>query len=314
MDQIALTVENGIATVAFARPDRLNAFTDTMEEELLEVLDRIDADDAVRVVVLTGQGRAFCAGMDLSDSSEAFTLWRTSETAPAGTTFDVPGEDLPVRRDGGGRVVLRLFDLDKPVIAAINGPAVGVGATILLPCDVRLAANDARFGFVFNRRGFVPESCSTWFLPRVVPMQTALEWVYTGRVFGADEALAKGLVRDVYTADQLLPAAYALAREIADNTAPVSTTLARRMMWRMLGAQHPVIAHTAETMGINLRGVSRDARDGIAAFLEKRDPVFVDRVPEDVPDVLAHFPAPEFDAADLATAPGSGTTSSARPR
>lgn len=305
MEHIDLQVEDGIATLRFARPDRLNAFTDTMEAELIEALDAIDADPEVRVVVLTGEGRAFCAGMDLSDSSDAFRLWRTSDTAPEGAVFDVPGEELPMRRDGGGRVVLRLFDLDKPVIAAVNGPAVGVGATILLPCDIRLASEKARFGFVFNRRGFVPESCSTWFLPRVVPMQTALEWVYTGRVFGADEALAKGLVRDVYAPDDLLPAAYALAREIADNTAPVSTALARRMMWRMLGAPHPVVAHTAETVGINLRGVSRDAVDGIAAFLEKRDPVFVDQVPADVPDVLAHFPAPHFDQADLSRAIGA---------
>ncbi|MDQ6523445.1 crotonase/enoyl-CoA hydratase family protein [Nocardioides sp. LHD-245] len=313
MEHVTLRVEDRIATLSFARPDRLNAFTDTMEAELIEALDAIDADDEVRVVVLTGEGGAFCAGMDLSESSDAFTRWRTSPSAPEGTVFEVPGEELPMRRDGGGRVVLRLFDLDKPVIAAVNGPAVGVGATITLPCDVRLASERARFGFVFNRRGFVPESCSTWFLPRVVPMQTALEWVYTGRVFDADEALAKGLVRDVYAEDELLPAAYALAREIADNTAPVSTALARRMMWRMLGAEHPVVAHTAETIGLNLRGVSRDARDGIAAFLEKRDPVFTDRVPADVPDVFASFPAPEFDPAALSVARTSESASPGTP-
>ncbi len=299
MEHVALTVADQIATLSLARPDRLNAFTDTMEAELIEALDRVDADPEIRVVVLTGQGRAFCAGMDLGDASAAFERWRTSETAPEGTVFDVPGQDLPVRRDGGGRVVLRLFDLDKPVIAAVNGAAVGVGATMLLPCDIRLASEKARFGYVFNRRGFVPESCSTWFLPRLVPVQTALEWVFTGRVFDAVEAHAKGLVRDVYPEEDLLPAAYALAREIADGTAPVSTALARRMMWRMLGAEHPVVAHTAETIGLNLRGVSADAQDGVAAFLEKRDPVFSDVVPGDVPDVLAHFPAPVVDPADL---------------
>jgi len=299
VEHIALAVEDGIATIRFDRPDSLNAFTDTMEVELIEAFDAVDADPEVRVVVLTGTGRAFCAGMDLSASSEAFQEWRTSPSAPPGTSYDVDGQDLPVRRDGGGRVVLRMFELDKPIIAAVNGPAVGVGSTITLPCDIRLASETARFGFVFNRRGFVPESCSTWFLPRVVAMQTALEWVYTGRVFGADEALEKGLVRTVYPAAELLPAAYALAREIADNTAPVSTALARRMMWRMLGAEHPVIAHTAETLGINLRGVSADARDGIAAFLDKRAPVFTDRVPDDVPDVLAAFPAPSFDPTHL---------------
>lgn len=300
MQHISLDVDDGIATVRFDRPDQLNAFTDTMESELMEAWDRVDADPAVRVVVLTGAGRAFCAGMDLSESSTAFESWRASETAPPGTTYDVPGQDLPVRRDGGGRVVLRMFDLDKPIIAAINGPAVGVGATITLPCDIRLASEEARFGFVFNRRGFVPESCSTWFLPRVVPMQTALEWVYTGRVFRAQEALDRGLVRSLHAPDDLLPTAYALAREIADHTAPVSTALARRMMWRMLGAEHPVVAHTAETLGINLRGVSDDAHDGIAAFLEKRAPLFTDRVPDDVPDVLAAFPAPAFDPSHLA--------------
>jgi len=299
VEHIALTVEDGIATIRFDRPDSLNAFTDTMEAELIEAFDAVDADPEVRVVVLTGNGRAFCAGMDLSASSDAFREWRSSPTAPAGTSYDVPGQDLPVRRDGGGRVVLRMFELDKPIIAAVNGPAVGVGSTITLPCDIRLASETARFGFVFNRRGFVPESCSTWFLPRVVPMQTALEWVYTGRVFGAAEALEKGLVRTVYPADELLPAAYDLAREIADSTAAVSTSLARRMMWRMLGAEHPVIAHTAETLGINLRGVSADAHDGIAAFLDKRAPVFTDRVPDDVPDVLAAFPAPSFDPTQL---------------
>ncbi|MBC7632527.1 crotonase/enoyl-CoA hydratase family protein, partial [Aeromicrobium sp.] len=289
--QVSLTVDDGIATVRFGRPAALNAFTDQMEVELIEAFDACDANPSVRVVVLTGSGRAFCAGMDLSDSSAAFELWRASPTAPAGTSYDVEGDELPIRRDGGGRVVLRMFALDKPIIAAINGPAVGVGSTITLPCDFRLASETAKFGFVFNRRGFVPESCSTWFLPRVVPMQTALDWVYTGRVFGADEALDRGLLRSVHAPDELLPAAYALARSIADSTAAVSTALTRQMMWRMLGAEHPMVAHTAETISINLRGVSADAHDGIAAFLEKRAPVFTDTVPADLPDVLPHFPA-----------------------
>ena len=189
---VRLVVEDGIATLRLARPEHLNAFTDTMETELIEVLDRIDADPEVRVVVLTGEGRAFCAGMDLGDSSAAFARWRSSETAPAGAAYDAPGLDLPVRRDGGGRVVLRLFELDKPVIAAVNGAAVGVGATMVLPCDIRLASQRARFGFVFNRRGLVPESCSTWFLPRVVPLQTALEWVYTGSYTGEIPGLGPG--------------------------------------------------------------------------------------------------------------------------
>jgi enoyl-CoA hydratase/carnithine racemase len=234
--------------------------------------------------------------MDLVDAGDAFVAWRGSDTAPPGSQFDVAGEALPFRRDGGGRVVLRMYDSLKPVIAAVNGPAVGVGATMVLAADVRMASTAARFGFVFNRRGVLPESCSTWFLPRMVPMQVAMEWVLTGRVFPASEALDHGLVRSLHEPEDLLPAACALAREIADNAAPVSAALSRRLMWRMLGAAHPMIAHIAETNAINRRGVSGDAREGFSAFLEKRATVFPDRVSADLPDVLTGLlPQPLFD-------------------
>jgi enoyl-CoA hydratase/carnithine racemase len=207
MQTLTLSAADGIATITLNRPDRLNAFTDEMEAELVAAFDATDADDAVQAVIITGAGRGFCAGMDTVDAGNAFVAWRTSETAPEGTQYDVPGHDLPVRRDGGGRVVLRMYESLKPIIAAVNGPAVGVGATMVLAADIRLAAEGAKFGFVFNRRGVVPESCSSWFLPRVVPMQTAMEWVLTGRVFPASEAMAHGLVRSIHPADELLPSA-----------------------------------------------------------------------------------------------------------
>jgi len=270
-----------------------------METGLIEAFDRTDADDDVRAVILTGSGRAFCAGMDVSDGADAFVNWRTSATAPEGATYDVPGESMPMRRDGGGRVVLRIYQSLKPVIAAVNGPATGVGATMLLPCDVRLASETARFGFVFNRRGVVPESCSSWFLPRLVGMQTAMEWVLTGRVFPAADAHEHGLVRSLHAPEDLLPAARELAREIVDNTAPVSASLARQLLWRMLGADHPMTAHQVETLAINLRGVSADLQEGFTAFLEKRSPSFPDRVSTDLPDIFRSMPEPDFDPAVL---------------
>lgn len=299
MSVVQLEVSEGIATITLHRPEVLNAFTDEMETGLVEALDRTDADDDVRAVILTGSGRAFCAGMDVSDGADAFVNWRTSATAPEGTTYDVPGEEMPMRRDGGGRVVLRIYSSLKPVIAAVNGPATGVGATMLLPCDIRLASEDARFGFVFNRRGIVPESCSSWFLPRLVGMQTAMEWVLTGRVFPATEAHQHGLVRSLHAPGDLLDAARALAREIADHTAPVSASLARQLLWRMLEADHPMTAHQVETLAINERGISADLREGFSAFLEKRSPQFPDRVGTDLPDVFRSMPIPAFDPAVL---------------
>ncbi len=226
-------------------------------QELIEAFDRADADDEVRVIVVTGEGRGFCAGADLAGGGETFD-------------YRARGDTDPVPRDTGGVFTLRVFESTKPVIAAINGPAVGVGATMTLPMDIRLAAEDARIGFVFARRGIVPEACSSWFLPRMVGISRAMEWVVTGRVFSAREALDAGLVRSLHAAGELLDAAYELAREIADNAAPVSVALARRLMWTMLGAQHPMIAHRADSRGMFARGQSADAREGVTSFLEKR--------------------------------------------
>jgi enoyl-CoA hydratase/carnithine racemase len=284
-EQILYEVQEGVLTITLNRPERLNAWTPTMGNELMEALDRADADDQVRVVIVTGAGRGFCAGADLATGGQTFD-YRTQ-----GRASDAAGE---VPRDGGGRFVLRVFECTKPVIAAINGPAVGVGATMTLPMDVRLAAAAARIGFVFARRGIVPEACSSWFLPRLVGISRAMEWVATGRVFGADEALQGGLVRSLHPGDQLLDAARALAREIAENTAPVSVALARRLMWTMLGAEHPMLAHRADSRAMFARGQSADAREGIGAFLEKRPAQFPDRVSDGLPDVFPGWTAPDF--------------------
>lgn len=286
MPDIALDLEDRILTITLDRPDRLNAFTVPMQRELVEALDRVDEDPDVRVVVVTGRGRGFCAGADLAFGADTFDIG-------AGSPATGGGERRP-HRDEGGLVTLRLYQCTKPVIAAINGPAVGVGATMTLPMDVRLASETARFGFVFARRGIVPEACSSWFLPRVVGINTALEWTFTGRVFGADEALARGLVRSVHAPDDLLPAAYELAREIADNTSAVSIAMTRQMLWRMLGEDHPMAAHRVDSNGIAKLGQSADAREGVTSFLEKRPPQFTDKVPADVPSPWPFWEEPDF--------------------
>jgi enoyl-CoA hydratase/carnithine racemase len=268
---IRYEVDDRIATVTLHRPDRLNAFTRAMRDELIDAFSRADADDGVRAVVVTGAGRAFCAGADLSAGAATFDYAQREGLTEA------------THRDGGGQVTLRLFDMTKPVIAAVNGPAVGIGATMQLAMDVRIASSEARFGFVFTRRGIVPEACSSWFLPRLVGIGQALEWTLTGRVFGADEALAGGLVQRVVPPEALLPAAMALAREIADHTAPVAVALARQMMWRMLGADHPMEAHRIDSRGIFHLGRSPDVAEGIAAFKDKRAPRFPMRVSRDMP-------------------------------
>ncbi len=270
--QILYDVEDGVLTITMNRPEKLNAFTGTMMTEMIDAFDRSDADDSIRAVIVTGAGRAFCAGADL---------------AAGGSTFDADGRaDRPkgLNRDGGGLLTLRIFESKKPVIAAVNGPAVGIGVTMTLAMDIRLAADVARFGFVFARRGIVPEACSSWFLPRIVGISRALEWAYSGRVFPADEALAGGLVRSLHPKEELISTARGIAREIADNTSAISVTLIRQMMWRMLGADHPMEAHKLDSRGVYYTGRSADAREGVEAFLEKRNAHFPGKVSKDLPE------------------------------
>jgi len=285
-EQITLDVAHGVATLALHRPDKLNAFTTQMMREMVAALDLIDADDAIRAVIVTGSGRAFCAGADISGGADNFRV----EAGATGT----PNYSDPATRDGGGILALRIFQLKKPIIAAINGPAIGIGATMLLPMDVRLASDTARFGFVFARRGIVPEAASSYFLPRLVGISRALRWCYTGAVFGADEALAGGLVEQVVPPADLLPTAQALAREIADNAAPVSIALTRQMLWRGLGMHDPMEAHRIESRGILTRSQSADAQEGVAAFLEKRPARFPDRVSADMPDYFPWWDEPSY--------------------
>jgi len=281
--QIRCEVEQNLMTITLDRPERLNAFTTTMLEELLEALDLADANDAVRAVIFTGAGRAYCAGADLSTGAEGFYRDRPGETDPIDT-----------HRDGGGRLVLRIFESKKPVIAAINGPAVGVGITMTLPMDIRIASSAARMGFVFARRGIVPEACSTWFLPRLVGIGRAAEWVYTGRVFSADEALAGGLVSRVVPPEELMNAARALAEEIASNTSAMSVALSRQLLWRMLGADHPMEAHKIDSKCIYWMAQSPDAREGVAAFFEKRAPHFTLRPGKEMPPFYPWWPERPF--------------------
>jgi enoyl-CoA hydratase/carnithine racemase len=281
-EEILYEVEEGVLTLTLNRPERLNAWTPTMQAELIEAFDRADADDEVRAVIVTGAGRGYCAGADLERGGSTFD-WRERQA----------GGEIP--RDGGGRFTLRVFECTKPVIAAINGPAVGVGATMTLPMDVRLAAEEARIGFVFTRRGIVPEACSSWFLPRLVGISQAMEWVASGRVFDAQEALRGGLVRSLHPGGELLGAARELALEIAENTAPVSVALARRLLWTMLGADHPMDAHRADSRGMFFRGQSADAQEGVTSFLEKRPARFPDRVSDGLPELFPGREAPSYD-------------------
>ncbi len=281
--EILYDVADRVATITLHRPERMNAFTNTMMRELIDAFDRVDGDDGVRVVIVTGAGRAFCAGADLGGGGDTF--------ARGGSDIHT-GVGVP--RDGGGMVSLRIFECTKPVIGAINGAAVGVGVTMTLPMDIRLASEAARFGFVFARRGIVPEACSSWFLPRLVGISQAAEWCYSGRVFPASEALAGGLVRSVHGPDELLIVARELAAEIADNTAPVSVALTRQMLWRMLGASHPMEAHRVDSRGIQSRGAGADAREGVESFLDKRQPVYPTKVSDGLPDIFPDHVAPEF--------------------
>src|SRR5437764_499292 len=282
-EQILYSVEDSVLTITLNRPERLNAFTERMCRELLDALDRADADDSVRVVIFTGAGRAYCAGADLGSGGDTFD-------SPAQGRKESPAE----ARDGGGLLTLRLYDCKKPVIAAINGPAVGIGITMTLAMDVRIASSAARMGFVFARRGIVPEACSSWFLPRVVGISRAAEWVFSGRIFSAEEALAGGLVSRIVPPADLLATARGLAREIADNTSAVSVALSRQLLWRMLGADHPMEAHQVDSRAIYWMGSSADAREGVAAFLEKRPARFTLRPSADLPGFYPWWPPRPF--------------------
>jgi enoyl-CoA hydratase/carnithine racemase len=292
-ETIKYEIAEQILTVTLNRPDKLNAFNGVMQRELIEAFDAADKDDNVRAIIVTGSGRAFCAGADLSSGAETFD--RDARRGPVRRLADgrVDYSD-PNIRDGGGQVTLRIFKCLKPVIAAVNGPAVGIGATMQLAMDVRIASENARFGFVFSQRGIVPEAASSWFLPHIVGISQALEWCYTGRVFPAQEALAGRLVSKVVPSDELLPAARALAREIATRAAPVSVALIRQMMWRMLGAGDPMEAHKVDSRGIYARGRSEDVKEGVMSFLEKRAPDFRNKVSSDMPDYFPWWDEREY--------------------
>ncbi len=290
--QIAYEVDDQIATVTLDRPDRMNAFTPVMMRELVDVFDRIDADDDVRVVIVTGRGRAFCAGADLGSGGDTFDAGARSQRA-GGDGAAKSATAAP--RDGGGLVTLRIFQCTKPVIAAMNGSAVGIGVTMTLPMDIRILADDAKVGFVFASRGIIPEAASSWFLPRVVGISQALEWVLTARVFRAPEALAGGLVRSLHPAGEVVEVARDLAREIVTNSAPVSAVLARQLMWRMLGAHHPMEAHKLDSRGIFDTGRSPDAREGVTAFLEKRPASWSMRPSQDLPDWYPWWEEPTYE-------------------
>ncbi|NKB99745.1 MAG: enoyl-CoA hydratase [Pseudomonadales bacterium] len=281
-ETILYEVEDGILTITLNRPDKLNAFNEQMRRDMIDACDQADADDDVKVVIVTGAGRAFCAGADLSSGGKAFDADKRSDRASG------------LHPDGGGLLTLRLYELNKPIIAAINGAAVGVGVTMTLAMDIRLAADVAKFGFVFARRGIVPEACSSYFLPRAVGISQALEWCYSGKVFPAAEAFEGGLVKKLIPKDDLLQTARAMAREIADNTAPVSVALVRHMMWRMLGADHPMEAHKIDSRGVYHRGRSADAKEGVESFLEKRPAEFSGKVSSDMPEYFPWWTERDF--------------------
>jgi len=285
--QIKLDKADGIATLTLHRPEKMNAFTHTMMEEMIAAIDDTDADDNVRAVIVTGHGdRAFCAGADLTPEGGGGNVFARHD--PVETLSD---ERV---RDGGGRLTLRLFNSQKPLIGACNGVAVGVGATMQLPFDMRLCSDNARFGFVFARRGITPEACSSWFLPRLVGMQTALEWCMTGRIFDAAEAKERGLVRSVHPQGELMDAAIAIAREIAANTSAVSVAMTRAMLWRLSATEHPMMAHRVDSRAIYRLGKSADSKEGVMSFLEKRPPNYPDTVSQNMPDFYPWWDEPDF--------------------
>jgi len=283
-EHIKYEISENILTLTLNRPDKLNAFTHTMRDELIDAFDHADEDDNVRAIIITGEGRAFCAGADLGEGKNTFNY----------EALGLAEEDA-IHRDGGGRVTLRMFQSKKPIIGAINGPAVGIGATMTLPMDVRIASETARMGFVFSRRGIVPEACSSWFLPRIVGISQALEWVYSGKVFSADEAVKGGLIKSLHAPEDLLNAARETARGFIEDTSAVSIALSRQMMWRMLGADHPMEAHKVDSRGIFYMGQSPDVVEGVQSFLEKRPAEFSMKPSKDMPTYYPWWQEPEFE-------------------
>ena len=288
-ETIKYEVKDKILTITLNRPDRLNAFTGQMMNDLISAFDSASNDDEVRVVIVTGEGRGFCAGADLGAGEATFNR---DENPRAKKTDDE--DNLEWLRDGGGRTTLAIYDCSKPIIAAINGPAVGVGVTMTLPMDIRLASEEAKFGFVFARRGLVPEAASSWFLPRIVGISKSLEWTFSGKVFDAEEALQGGLIRSIHSKDSLLDEAKKIANEIIENTSPVSVSMTRQMLWKMLGADHPMEAHKVDSRAIYELGKGEDTKEGVNSFLEKRPPEFPSKVSKDMPDFYPWWDEKEF--------------------
>lgn len=289
---------DGLMVLTLKRPKVMNAFTARMMHEICDALDHADADDSVRAVIFTGDGdRAYCAGADLSQGDKTFNYEARQDEGGkpsarrADSSIDWSAEQV---RDAGGRLTLRIFESIKPVIGAINGAAVGIGVTMQLPMDIRIASDNARFGFVFARRGIVPEACSSWFLPRIVGISRALQWCYSGALFDADEALKGGLISEIVSRDQLLDRAKEIAREMTALSAPVSVSMTRQMLWRMLGADHPMEAHKVDSKAIYGRGRQSDAKEGVVSFLEKRPPQFTDKPSQDMPDFYPWWETREY--------------------
>ena len=290
-------IEDQVLTLTMNRPERLNAFNSRMQGEFLEALEHADADDEVRAVIVTGEGRGFCAGADLGKGADTFNYDNQTEEAKAERASSEGRQEGSNAwlRDGGGLLSLRIYEFNKPIIAAINGPAVGVGVTMTLPMDIRIASTQARMGFVFSRRGIVPEACSSYFLPRIVGVSKALEWAYSGKVFDAEEALKGGLIRSLHEPEDLLPSAREIASEIVENTSAISVTMIRHMMWKMLGADHPMEAHKVDSRGIFHLGRGADAREGVVSFLEKRSPDFTSKPSQDMPDFFPWWEERNFE-------------------
>ena len=269
--------------ITFTRPDEMNTFSGKMMVEIMETLDEAESDDSVRSVIFTGSGRAYCAGADLSQGEKTFD-WSKRDSKVNGVAIDT-----------GGMLTLKLYDFKKPIIAAINGSAVGVGVTMTLPMDVRIASDNAKFGFVFAKRGIVPEACSSWFLPRIVGVSQSLEWMMSGEVFSAEEALKGKLIREVTSQENLVPRALEIAQKFSDKTSAVSVSLTRQMVWKMLGEKHPMSAHKIDSRGVYYLGRSNDVAEGISSFLEKRDPEFSDTVSKNMPEYYPWWKEEEFE-------------------